>query len=204
MLSNVQVENLASRMGIRLEGVFFKSQLKDMKLKHNKCYIINLEDQYDEDGNPNDGSHYTCFLYNKYPKKDCRDDFAYFDSYGIAPPQEVLNFCGLKEGEMPYNIVDMQSLMADCCGFFCLAFLFYVNRFEGRTLDFYRDCEHFSSLFKNLNECNDWKHNEAVLKMFFRNGPEETTLESLGFRFIPDGTNIATGIADVNSITSEC
>ena len=44
MLSNIQVEDLAKRMGIRLEGVYFKSQLKEMKLKPNVAYIINLED----------------------------------------------------------------------------------------------------------------------------------------------------------------
>lgn len=204
MLSNLQVQDLAKRMGIRLEGVYFKSQLKEMKMKHNVAYIINLEDEFDEDGNPNDGSHYTCFQYNKYPKKDCRDEYAYFDSFGIAPPDEVLKFCGLKEGEMPYNMIDVQSLMCDACGFFCLAFLYYINVFPGRTMDLYRDCEHFSSLFYDLNKTTNWKENEMVLKMFFRNGPQETTLESLGFRFIHNGTNIAKGIADVDSITSEC
>jgi hypothetical protein len=202
MLTNIQVKNLASRMGIQLEGVFFKSELKDMKLKHNFAYIINLEDEFDENGEPNDGSHYTCFQYNKYPKEGCRDEYAYFDSYGVAPPEEVLKFCGVKE--MPYNLIDVQSLMADCCGFFCLAFLYYINVFQGRTMDFYRDCEHFTSLFYDLNKTTNWKENEMVLKMFFRNGAQETTLESLGFRFIPEGTNIASGIADVNSIDSEC
>jgi len=198
MLTNVQVEDLAKRMGIRLEAVCFKSELKDMKLKHNVGYIINLENEFDEDGEPNEGSHYTCFLYNTYPKKDCRDEYVYFDSYGVAPPQEVLDFCGVKE--MPYNTIDCQSLMANCCGFFCLAFLYYINVFQGRTMDLYTDCEHFTSLFKDLNVCNDWKHNEMVLKMFFRNSSQETTLESLGFKFIPNGTDIASGIADVNSI----
>jgi len=204
MLNNVQVEDLAKRMGVRLEAVCFKSELKDMKLKHNVGYIINLENEFDEDGERNEGSHYTCFLYNKYPNERCRDEYVYFDSYGVPPPQEVLEFCGVNEKEMPYNTIDVQSLMADCCGWFCLAFLYYINVFQGRTMDLYTDCEHFTSLFNNLNETNDWKHNEAVLKMFFRNGPQETTLESLGFTFIPNGTDVATGIADVNSITSEC
>jgi hypothetical protein len=202
MLTNVQVQDLAKRMGIKLEAVCFKSELKEMKLKHNVAYIINLQDEYDENGEPNEGSHYTCFLYNKYPKKDCRDEYAYFDSYGVAPPDEVLKFCGVND--MPYNMIDMQSLMADCCGFFCLAFLYYINVFQGRTMDFYRDCEHFTSLFYDLNKTTNWKENEMVLKMFFRNGQQETTLESLGFKFIPDGTNIAKGIANVDSISSKC
>jgi len=204
MLNNVQVEDLAKRMGVRLEAVCFKSELKDMKLKHNVGYIINLENEFDEDGERNEGSHYTCFLYNKYPNERCRDEYVYFDSYGVPPPQEVLEFCGVNEKEMPYNTIDVQSLMADCCGWFCLAFLYYINVFQGRTMDLYTDCEHFTSLFHDLNKTTNWKENEAVLKMFFRNGPQETTLESLGFKFIPNGTNIANGIADVNSITSEC
>jgi len=203
MLTNIQVKDLAKRMGIRLEAVCFKSELKDMKLKHNVGYIINLEDQYDEDGEPNEGSHYTCFLYNKYPKKDCRDEVVYFDSYGVAPPQEVLDFCGVKE-EMPYNTIDVQSLMANCCGWFCLAFLYYINVFQGRTMNLYTDCEHFTSLFHDLNKTTNWKANEYVLKLFFRSPTsKQMGLEDVGFKFIPDGTNIAKGIADVNSITSE-
>lgn len=202
MLSNVQVEDLAKRMGIRLEAVCFKSELKDMKLKHNVGYIINLENEFDEDGERNEGSHYTCFQYNKYPKKDCRDEVVYFDSYGVAPPQEVLEFCGVKE--MPYNMVDIQSLMADCCGWFCLSFLYYINVFQGRTMNLYTDCEHFTSLFKDLNVCNEWKHNEYVLKLFFRSpNSKPVGLEDVGFKFVENGTNIAKGIADVNSITTD-
>lgn len=202
MLSNVQVEDLAKRMGIRLEAVCFKSELKDMKLKHNVGYIINLEDEFDEDGNPNEGSHYTCFQYNKYPKKDCRDEYIYFDSYGVAPPQEVLDFCGVKE--MPYNTIDVQSLMCDACGWYCLSFLYYVNVFPGRTMDLYTDCEHYSSLFHDLNKTTNWKENEYILKMFFRSpNSKPMGLQEVGFTFVPD-KNIASGIADVNSIDSEC
>lgn len=199
MLSNVQVQDLAKRMGIRLEGVYFKSQLKDMKLKHNVGYIINLEDEYDEKGERNDGSHYVCMQYNKYPKKDYRDEYAYFDSYGCPPPEEVLKFCNVKE--MPYNMIDVQSLMNDACGWYCLAFLYFINVFQGRSMNFYQDCEHFTSLFNDLNKTNDWKYNEWLLKQFFKSpNSKSTTMEDIGFKFIPEGTNVASGIADVNSI----
>jgi len=202
MLSNIQVKNLASRMGIHLEGVYFKSELKDMKLKHNVGYIINLEDQYDENGEPNDGSHYTCFLYNKYPKKDCRDEYVYFDSYGVAPPDEVLEFCGVKE--MPHSIIDIQSLMNNACGWYCLSFLYWINVFPGRTMCLYRDAEHFTSLFNDLNKTNDWKYNEWLLKQFFKSKDSKpTTLEDVGFTFVGNENNIAAGIADINSIDSK-
>jgi hypothetical protein len=52
-LTNTELISLAKRMDIPLEAVVFKSQLKDMKLKYNRSYIINLEDEfdYDEEGN---------------------------------------------------------------------------------------------------------------------------------------------------------
>jgi len=200
MLNNVQVKDLASRMGIRLESVCFKSELKDMKMKPNMCYIINLEDEFDENGEPNDGSHYTCFQYNKYPKKDCRDEYVYFDSFGIAPPQEVLDFCGVPQ--MPHSIIDIQSLMSNACGWYCLSFLYWINVFPGRSMDLYRDAETFTLLFNDLNKTNDFKYNEWLLKQFFKSpNSKPTTLEDVGFKFVEN--NVAAGIADVNSIDSE-
>ena len=201
MLTTVQVESLAKRMKVPLEGVFFKSQLKEMKMKPNRSYIINLEDEFDEDGNRNDGSHYTCFQYNKYPKGD--DEYVYFDSYGVCPPCEVLEFCGLKK--IPYSEIDVQSLMNDACGWYCLAFLHFINAWEGRSKSLYHDCEHFTSLFNDLNKTNDWKYNEWMLKQFFKNPHDNKpmSMEDIGFKFIPEGTNVAKGIADVKTIDTQ-
>ena len=198
MLTNFQIKDLAQRMKIPLAGVFFKSQLKDMKLQFNKSYIINLEDEYDENGDRNDGSHYTCFQYNKYPDGD---KVIYFDSYGVCPPEEVLKFCNVKA--IPYNTKDIQSLMNDACGWYCLAFLHFINSWDQRTGDLYEDCEHFTSLFYDLNVERDYKFNEWVLKAFFKS-PEDKrphTVANVGFTFIPDGENVAKGVADVNTIT---
>ena len=59
MLSNVQVEELCrKKMSIPLHGIYFKSQLKDLgKIEYGKAYIINLESEVGEDGEPNIGSH---------------------------------------------------------------------------------------------------------------------------------------------------
>ena len=58
MLTNLQVIALADRMGVPLEPVVFKSELKEMVIKYNKSYITNLEDEFSEDGEKNAGSHY--------------------------------------------------------------------------------------------------------------------------------------------------
>jgi hypothetical protein len=196
MLTNLQVEDLAERMGVHLEPVVFKSELATMTLRYNKSYIINLEDEFDDTGEKNGGSHYVAFQVNHYLDK--ADEHVYFDSYGCAPPNEVLEFCKLKA--IPYSEIDVQSIMADCCGWFCLAFLHFINSWEGRSKNLYQDAEHFTSLFKDLNKDDDWKYNEFVLKQFFKKpDSKKTTLEDLGFKFLPN-KNIASGIADVNSI----
>lgn len=199
MLNNHQLTDLAQRMRIPLEGVFFKSQLKDMKLQFNKSYIINLEDEYGSDGEENLGSHYTTFQYNKYP--DGEHKVVYFDSFGVDAPIEVLEFCKVKA--IPHNTKDIQSLMNEACGWFCLAFLHFINSWEGRSKDLYEDCEHFTSLFHDLNVEKDHKFNEWVLKMFFKSPDDKTphSLADVGFKFIPEGTNVAEGIAEVSTIT---
>ncbi len=64
-LTNTQLMDLSKRMRVPLHGVYFKSELIGMKVKHNVCYIINIQDELDENGRKNDGSHYTCFQSNK-------------------------------------------------------------------------------------------------------------------------------------------
>jgi len=199
MLTNVQIMKLAKRMRINnLEGVFFKSQLEDMKLKKNKSYIINLEDEYDEEGERNDGSHYTCFQYNQNDKEE--PEIVYFDSFGVAPPEEVLKFCNVKG--IPYNMIDIQSLMNSACGWYCLAFLHFINVWDGRSKCLYYDCYQFTNLFEDLGKTSDWKKNELILKQFFKspNDKQCDTLENVGFTFVPENTNIASGIANVNTI----
>ena len=88
MLSNIQVEELCRKMSIPMHGIYFKSQLKDLgKIEYGKAYIINLESEVGEDGEPNIGSHFTCFQANKLPNGKIHS--LYFDSYGTKYPDEV-------------------------------------------------------------------------------------------------------------------
>ena len=163
-LTNTQLMDLSKRMHVPLHGVYFKSELIGMKVKHNVCYIINLEDQYDADGRENDGSHYTCFQSNKNVNNKIEN--IYFDSYGVATPAEVLKFLNVKH--VPYNTKDIQSLQLHFCGFACLSFLYWINVYEKRTGSLYHDCELFTELFLDLNKHTDHKYNEYVVKMFFQ------------------------------------
>jgi len=67
-LTDIQIWDLAKRMRVTLVFCGFKTELRTKRLQYNKAYIVNLEDEFDELGFKNEGTHYTCFQVNKYPK----------------------------------------------------------------------------------------------------------------------------------------
>ena len=166
MLSDDQLMQLSKKMNFSLEGVFFKDELP-RKLKYNTSYIINLDNSVDEEGNDNEGTHWTCLQINKYPNG--RIEPIFFDPYG-AQPSENIKKCvrDTCAKYLPYTKKDVQSLMNNACGWYCCAFLHFINTFEGRSRDLYLDVEAFLELFDDLNESIDWKKNEYILKMFFQ------------------------------------
>jgi hypothetical protein len=164
---------MAKKMGIPLAGVVFKTELPKMKLEYNKTYIINLDDETDENGEPNEGTHYVFLQMNKSP----HGNFAplYFDSYGKIYPTvvetTVRHYCDMK---CPYTTKDIQSIVSGMCGWYCLALSFYLNRFPQRTHNIYDDIGCFLGFFNDLNVSNDHKQNEWVLSQFFqpKEGPK--------------------------------
>jgi len=162
-LTNTQVWELAEKMRVPLCFCDFKSKLKNKKLQYNKSYVVNMEDEFDEDGQRNSGSHYVCFQINQYPNG--KKESIYFDSFGAPQPDTITEYVG---GIMPHNDKDVQSLMNEACGWYCLAFLHYINAYDGKTGDLYTDANHFISLFDDLNKSRDHLKNEFILKHFFR------------------------------------
>ena len=107
MLTDVQIWSLGKKVSVPVVFCNFKTKLADTKLQYNKTYIINMEDEFDEDGKLNEGSHYTAFQCNHYPNG--KVERCYFDSFGQPPPDAVTKFCG--GGHIPYSTVDIQSLI---------------------------------------------------------------------------------------------
>jgi hypothetical protein len=169
MLTDIQIWDLANRMDIPMVFCDFKDRLKGKKLQHNKFYIINMENEFDEDGRPNEGSHYCAFQINKYPTG--KIEGVYFDPFGQPPPQIVQKFSGL--GHLPYNTKDIQSLMNSACGWYCLAWGHYINSYQGRTKHLYTDCEDFTDMFEDLSKSCEHHKNEFILKHFFRSNDKE-------------------------------
>jgi hypothetical protein len=162
-LTDTQIWDLAERMDIPLEFVGFKDELYNHKLKYNRSYIINMENEFDEDGRRNTGSHYTCFQVNKY--KNGKKQGLYFDSFGKIYPNVVEDFVGMK---LPYATKDIQSLMNSACGWYCLAFLHFINSSEYKSGDLYSDAGAFTDMFEDLDKSTDHLKNEFILKHFFR------------------------------------
>jgi hypothetical protein len=166
MLTDTQIEELSHRMSIPLAGVYFKDELPK-QLKTNKSYIVNLQDSVTDDGENNQGTHWTMFQINKTPNG--KFEPIYFDPYGQPPPEAIKkavqsNF----HVYLPFTKKDIQSLMNNACGFYCLAMAHFINACPLRTCHFYNDVEEFLDIFDDLNTSVDWKKNEYLLKLFFQ------------------------------------
>ena len=89
--------------------------------------------------------------------------------------------------------------MNSACGWYVLAFLHYINSYTNRTQSIYDDCEHFTELFNDLNETNDYKYNEWVLKLFFQSSDENHRKQNPVLPFKEDELKY---IADPQTISS--
>ena len=166
MLSNNDLQNIGEKMNIPLsDSIGFKNELPK-RIKPGVFYITNLEDDEDERGN-NGGSHWVSFQVRE--PNNGNTNAAYFDSYGKPPPLIIKKAIKESFGDIPVwvNKKDVQSLVADTCGYWCLAFGHYVNDDRFRTKSLKRDAEEFVSFFDDLNESNNFMKNEWILKHFF-------------------------------------
>lgn len=169
MLTNVEIEELSKRLNIPLEFVGYKDNLKyELPIKTNKSYIINLEDE-DDEGN---GSHWTGFQVNKY-KEDYQ--ILYMDSIGAPPPEYLKKIIKKQFNKyVNYNTKNIQSIVADTCGWYVLAWLHWINHKQYSTKNLYVDTENFLGFFDDLNHVTDHNKNEFMLKHFFRsNDPDK-------------------------------
>ena len=165
MLTDLQIEDLAKKMKVPLAGCFFKDELP-RRLINNKIYIINMQDSETEDGDQNSGTHWVMGYIGETPNG--RIQPIYFDPYGCEPPEIVKKIFEKHTNlKCPYTTKDIQSLMNNACGFYCLAMAHYITASKYRTNNLYKDVDDFMDMFDDLNTSIDWKKNEYILKHFF-------------------------------------
>jgi hypothetical protein len=118
MLSNHDIDELVEKLNIpNFRGCFYKDKLK--LIQPNSSYIINLNNEHDEKGNRNTGSHWCCLV------TDDMKQGIYFDSYGEKEPNEIRNLLKCNQYKIGQTSKNIQSLMGNLCGFFCLSFIYF-------------------------------------------------------------------------------
>ena len=165
-LTDTQIKDLGKRMQVPLGGVCFKDEIP--KVEFNKVYIINMEDSVDESGQLNPGTHWVMLEVAKCANGEICP--LYFDPYGVNPPENVKKavkqLCPDKH--LVHTKKDIQSLMNNACGFYCLAMAHFINASKHRSGHIYEDVGQFLEFFDDLNVEVDFKKNEFILKQFFQ------------------------------------
>jgi len=148
MLTNFDLEKIAKNYDVKLIGIYSKNELDKLPIEDGN-YIINLDD--------NIGSHWTALNINK-------NKGIYFDSFGCVPPQNVISFVKQKPNiKFGYNNFIIQDLESEKCGFYCIAFLLFLNRSKNK--DIYKATNDFIQLFKD----NTLENDEILKKYLLKN-----------------------------------
>ena len=106
-LSNFKLEDAAKRLEIpSFRGVFLLDRLPE-KPNKKECGIVN----FDKSGGPS--THWVAWYKNVKTK-------IYFDSYGVQPPIEVVEYLG---SPIRYNTDHLQPAGQVFCGHLCLYIL---------------------------------------------------------------------------------
>jgi len=144
MLSNFDISELVVKMGIpNFKGCFYKDTLK--KIEPSSSYIINLNSEFNEKDERNAGSHWVALLTDDLKKA------IYFDSYGEKEPNEIKNLLKCNQYKIAHTSKNIQSLMSNLCGFFCLAFIYFLTISKHRTKNIINDASIFLDLFEDLD-----------------------------------------------------
>jgi hypothetical protein len=143
-LTNSDLYSICIKLKLRLVGVFMKDELEDNLKEGN--YIINLENSNQS------GSHWCTFIKDK-------DNIFYYDSFGVVPPQNIYDISVKNNLNLFYIDKHDQNLNATSCGWWCIAFLYYMNTTKGVMLN---NMKKFDKNFNNKNR----KENEIDLRKY--------------------------------------
>src|ERR1700729_313840 len=106
-LSNFELIDAVKNLKIpNFRGVFLRTELPKKPTK-NECGILNLDGDLTDETK---GTHWVAYYKNN-------DTKLYFDSYGIQPPTEIINYLG---DPVLYPTDQIQSFDQVICGHLCL------------------------------------------------------------------------------------
>jgi hypothetical protein len=117
-LSNFEIINKCKELKIKnFTGVFMRDELKGKSSK-NECLILNHDDS------SNAGTHWTC-LFIKKARGLIGGVAFYFDSFGLDPPLEVIDYCkGLERYCSTFKIQEYDEVI---CGHYSVYMLYRLS-----------------------------------------------------------------------------
>jgi len=134
-LSNIDIEEILKSQKIKVT-VYMKDELP-LTLKRG-FYVINLQSS-----TVGSGTHWTALYYNSKHSY-------YFDPFGFIAPTEVEQ----KLNEYTFNNKQIQNLKSTACGYYCIAFIIFMNKRKNKKLGFIIFVDEFST---------DTKKNDKLL-----------------------------------------
>lgn len=148
-LSNFDIEKICNKCKIDCIGVFSKDEIpSDKKVG---SYFVNMEDA--DKGN---GTHWVFF--KLFPNAK----FIYFDSFGLPPPTEIIDWSNMFK-PICINNRQIQDVHSTKCGWFCIALNYYL------TYDF-NPRESVDDIYNNFLSIWSYpKDNDKILKEYLEN-----------------------------------
>lgn len=143
-VTNIQLTKLCKQLNIPIQKVMMKDEYNYNEPDGN--YIINLQNH-----NQN-GTHWCA--YTKY-----QSIIYYHDSFGMPPPQNEMDIFEKESDNIYINTFDKQDINASSCGYWCIAFLYYMSHHKGSYLQKFKQ---FNKMFNN----KDPRENEKKLKTY--------------------------------------
>ena len=125
-LSNIDIEEILKSQKIKVT-VYMKDELP-LTLKRG-FYVINLQSS-----TVGSGTHWTALYYNSKHSY-------YFDPFGFIAPTQVEQ----KLNEYTFNNKQIQNLKSTACGYYCIAFIIFMNKRKNKKLGFIIFVDEFST-----------------------------------------------------------
>jgi hypothetical protein len=133
-ISNFDILTFMKQKKIPFNDVIMRDEFYNLPYGN---YIINL------DSSDNNGTHWVAYIYRK-------DTSLYFDSFGIMPPSEIINYS--KCNKILYNNFIIQEKYSVLCGWYCINFINYMMKSKTLNKEAY---ESFTHQFQNNEHVND-------------------------------------------------
>jgi hypothetical protein len=145
-LTNFDIMNICNALGIKLNGVYMRDEIPSKLLDGN--YIINLESHSEA------GSHWCGFFKSK-------NNIYWFDAFGAPPPQDEMEIFQQEHDNIYYSNIQIQDINSILCGYFVIAFLYFINKSSGSIA---KRISKYQQLFNLDNQ----KGNDKILISLFR------------------------------------